>query len=476
VPDAGDAPRGLPHRFGNRTEIAFVRDAHGSLGAGEEADASYRLAGRVLGRRGMGKAVFLDLEDRSGRIQLLGSVDVLGQEAFDGLRDLNLGDVIGVEGHPLRSRRGELSLRVQAWELLAPCLRPMPDLHHGLADVERRYRQRYLDLMVNRDVRRVFEARARIVTAMRRVLDADGFIEVETPVLQPIYGGARARPFTTHHNELDRTLYLRIADELYLKRLIVGGLERVYEIGKDFRNEGVSFKHNPEFTMLEWYEAYADYTDGMERSERLVAACAVAATGSTVIEDGAGGTVDVAPPWPRIPLFDAIERASGIDARAERDPARLRQLLLDRGVEGAAHDTTWPQLVDRLLSHYVEPASREPMFLVDYPVELSPLSRPREDDPSLVERFEAFCAGMEILNGYSELNDPELQRLRFEEQAADRQAGDEEAPPVDDDYVEALTYGMPPTLGVGIGVDRLTMLLVGTRSIRDVILFPALRT
>src|SRR5262249_53376475 len=359
-----------------------------------------------LGRRGMGKASFLDLDDRSGRIQLIASLDGLGEERFAEVKDLNLGAIVGVEGIAVRSRRGELSLKLDGFELLAPCQRPLPDLYHGLEDVERRYRQRYLDLMVNREVRDETVLRARMLRAMRRYLDDEGFVEVETPILQPLYGGARARPFTTFHNELDRTLYLRIADELYLKRLIVGGLERVYEIGKDFRNEGVSFKHNPEFTMLEWYEAYADYSDGMRRSEEIVAAAAQAAIGTTKIVVGEREG-DLAPPWRRMALGGPIAAPAGVDPEAARDPHRPRGLLRGPGGAAAAHDETWGELVDRLLSHYVEPNLVEPTFLTDYPFELSPLARQREDDPALVERFEGFCAGMELLNGYSELNDPE---------------------------------------------------------------------
>jgi lysyl-tRNA synthetase class 2 len=465
---------GLPHRFADRSAVADVLAAHDDLEPGASSGARYRLAGRVLGRRGMGKASFLDLEDRSGRIQLMASSDGLGAQ-YEQLLDVNLGDIVGVSGEAVRSRRGELSLQLDSYQLLAPCERPLPDKHHGLADVETRYRQRYLDLLINPEVRAEFELRARAITALRRELDGAGFIEVETPVLQPLYGGANARPFTTHHNELDRDLYLRIATELYLKRLIVGGLERVYEIGKDFRNEGVSFKHNPEFTLLEWYEAYADVDDAMTRTESLVAAAAIAANGTTrVTRDGL--EVDLAPPWPRIPLARAIEERSGIDPLAVRDPDELRRLAVAAGAAAAAGDRTWPQLVDRLLSHFVEPNVTTPVFLVDYPVELSPLARRREDDPSMVERFEAFVLGMEIANGFSELNDADDQLSRFQEQVRNREAGDEDAQPLDEDYVEALRYGMPPTGGVGLGIDRLVMLLSDRRSIRDVILFPALRT
>jgi lysyl-tRNA synthetase class 2 len=465
---------GLPHRFADRTAIAEVLGAHDDLEPGAASGVHYRLAGRVLGRRGMGKAAFLDLEDRSGRIQLMASSNGLGEQ-YATLTDVTLGDIVGVSGEAIRSRRGELSLQLDAYELLAACEKPLPDLYHGLADVETRYRQRYLDLLVNPEVRADFELRARVVSSIRRELDGAGFIEVETPVLQPLYGGANARPFTTHHNELDRDLYLRIATELYLKRLIVGGLERVYELGKDFRNEGVSFKHNPEFTMVEWYEAYADADDAMTRTESLVAAAAIAANGTTLVERD-GVEVDLAPPWPRIPLARAIEERCGIDPLAIRDPGELRRLAVAAGAPAAAGDRTWPQLLDRLLSHFVEPQVSSPVFLVDYPVELSPLARRREDDPSMVERFEAFALGMEVANGFSELNDADDQLSRFEEQVANRAAGDDEAQPLDTDYVEALRYGMPPTGGVGMGIDRLVMLLAGKRSIRDVILFPALRT
>ncbi len=455
-----------------------MRSAHGDLAAGAASGERYRLAGRALGRRVHGKRAFIDLQDRSGKLQLLASEDETGPELFAAFCDTQLGDVIGVAGEAIASRRGELTLRIEEFELLAPCDRPLPDLHHGLADVEARYRHRYVDLMVNEDVRETVQRRARMIAAGRAYLDGNGFLEVETPILQPLYGGASARPFTTHHNELDRTFFLRVATELYLKRLIVGGLERVYELGKDFRNEGVSFKHNPEFTVIEWYEAYADYTDGMRRTEEFVAASVRGALGSTVITRD-GREIDMAPPWPRKPLAAAIEEACGVDVLAYRyredGVTALRAALVERGAEAAAGDATWPLLVDRALSHFVEPAIVEPVFLVDYPTELSPLARPFAGDPSLVERYEAFCCGMEFANGYSELNDPELQLARFQEQVALRAAGDEDAQPLDEDYVEALRYGLPPTAGLGLGIDRLAMLVCDQPSIRDVILFPALR-
>jgi lysyl-tRNA synthetase class 2 len=458
--DAGVEP--YPNSFGGRTSAESVRARHGELPADTEAGETVRLAGRVMGRRGHGKAMFLDLVDGSGRIQLQATADATPR--YDELKETDLGDLLGIEGDVFSTRRGELTVRVREWTLLAKALRPLPEKWHGLTDTEQRYRHRYLDLMVNEESRQDALARSRVITSMRRVLDAEGFVEVETPVLQPIYGGALARPFTTHHNELDRTFYLRIATELYLKRLIVAGLERVYEIGRDFRNEGVSFKHNPEFTMLEWYQAYTDYRDGMNLTERVVAAAG----------EAAGTELDLSPPWRRIPLRDAIIEHAGIDALADRDAGRLKRFMEERGVDHSA-DHTWAQAVDHVLSHFVEPNLTDPTFLTDYPVELSPFAKRSPSDPGLVERFEAFAAGVEIANGYSELNDPVDQRARFEEAVRAREAGDEEAPPIDEDYLLAMEYGMPPTCGVGIGIDRLVMLLRGKRSIREIILFPALR-
>ncbi len=464
----------LPHRFGERDPIAALRTAEDGLEPEQAGTRAWRVAGRILGRRGQGGVTFLDLEDESGRVQLLAELERLGEEAYAAVRDVSIGDLVGVEGTALRTRRGELSVQIAAWQLLAPCRLPFPDRHHGLQDVEVRHRQRYLDLMTDPDARERFRARARMVASIRRSLDDGGFVEVETPVLQPLYGGANARPFTTHHNQLDRDLYLRVATELYLKRLVVGGLERVYELGKDFRNEGVSHKHNPEFTMLEFYEAYADCADVMERTERIVADAAQAVLGTTQVEVR-GQVVDLAPPWPRVQLGRAIEERVGIDPIAlGRDPEPLRELMRERGVD-ASNDKTWAQLVDHFVSHFVEPELVAPTFLVDYPVELSPLARRKPGADGVVERFEAFCGGMEIANGFSELNDPDDQRARFEEQAAMGRAGDDEAHPVDDDYVTALEYGLPPTGGVGLGIDRLAMLLTGQDTIREVVLFPAMR-
>ena len=460
--DEGIEP--FPHAFPGVAGIAEVKAPHEGLEAGEETDVRARIAGRIAARRGQGKAAFVDLVDRSGRMQLHARADVLGQESLDRLVGLDLGDLIGADGTIFRTRRGELSLKIDDWTLLAKSLLAPPEKHHGLTDVETRYRQRELDLMANEESRELFITRARVITEIRRFLDAAGFVEVETPILQPIYGGGMGRPFTTHHNELDRTLYLRIATELYLKRLIVGGLERVYEIGKDFRNEGVSFKHNPEFTVLEWYEAYADYEDIAARCEQLVASVARAV-----------GVEGFEPPWHRETLGGAIQSRTGIDIYANRDLSALRAAMASAGLDPAEHETTWARLVDHLLSKYVEPKLIEPTFLFDYPIELSPLAKKHRSEPGLVERFEVFGGGMEFGNAFSELNDPDDQRERFSAQRAEAAAGDEEAMPYDEAYVRALEHGMPPTGGIGIGIDRLVMLLTGRDTIREVVLFPAMR-
>ena len=469
----------FPYDFDGVVPVATVHAEHRALDAGEETDAHHRVAGRLTARRGHGKAAFLDLLDRSARIQLHARLDVLGEESFEQLTSLDLGDLIGAEGVAFKSRRGELSLRVEEWRLLAKALRPPPEKFHGLEDVETRYRRRELDLIANEETRELFILRSRVISAIRRYLDERGFLEVETPVLQPLYGGAAARPFVTHHNQLARDLYLRIATELYLKRLVVGGLERVYELGKDFRNEGVSPKHNPEFTMLEWYEAYADYEDAARRLEELVA--------YVVREVGYEGEVDFTPPWARTTLLEAIESRTGIDILAARerepgiDPAPERDALVaaarERGIELDPSET-WARLVDDLLSKHVEPQVVQPTFVFDYPEELSPFAKRHRSAPPehrLVERFECFAGGIEIANAFSELNDPEEQRARFETQARELAAGDEEAHPYDEDFVRALEHGMPPTGGLGLGIDRLVMLLSGRRSIREVVLFPAMR-
>jgi lysyl-tRNA synthetase class 2 len=456
----------FPHAFPGVQPIAVVKAPHEGLPAGEETGVRARIAGRLAARRGQGKAAFLDVVDRSGRMQLHARADVLGEERMAALLALDLGDLIGADGTVFRTRRGELSIALADFALLAKSLRPPPDKHHGLADVETRHRHRELDLMASEETRAVFVTRARIVSAVRRFLDEAGFVEVETPMLQPIYGGAAARPFVTHHNQLERDLYLRIATELYLKRLIVGGLERVYEIGKNFRNEGVSFKHNPEFTVLEWYEAYADYDDVARRCEALIAYVAEAV--------GYEGEIDFSAPWRRETLAGAIAARTKVDILAARDLEPLRAAMREQGLEVPDEDT-WGQLVDHLLSHYVERELVQPTFLMDYPVEISPLAKRRRDDPVLTERWEAFAGGMEFANAFTELNDPDDQRARFEQQERFAAEGDEEAPPLDEAYLFALEHGMPPTGGIGIGIDRLVMLMTGQRSIRDVVLFPAMR-
>jgi lysyl-tRNA synthetase, class II len=453
----------LPKRFPDRDEIARVRAEAEGLEPGEEGAERRRLAGRVMARRGHGKLVFLDLVDRSGRLQLLCAADRAGPV------DVDLGDVVGAVGAPTRTKRGEPSLAVDELVLLAKTARPLPDTYHGLTDPETRYRQRYLDLLVNEETRRDFLIRSRMIASIRRRLDDEGFVEVETPVLQPRYGGAFAEPFVTRSNALDVDLYLRIATELYLKRLIVGGLERVYEIGKDFRNEGISYKHQPEFTMLEWYEAYADYGDTMERIESLVDAVAREVLGGTTVTFR-GEEIDLAKPWRRVRFVDALT-GEGVWAAEE---AELRSLLDGRGVD-TSRDKTWAQLVDHALSAFVEPKLVQPTILHDYPLELSPFARASDDDPRTVERFEYFAGGMELGNAFTELNEAEEQAERFEMQESERQAGYATAEAGDPDYVEALSYGMPPTGGLGLGIDRLAMLFTGRETIRDVILFPTLR-
>ena len=445
-------------RFPGRMEIAAVSAECEQLEAGGQLDGTRSLAGRVLARREMGKLVFLDLVDRSGRIQLMCDTGRIGE------LDVLLGDVVGVVGSPAKSRRGEPSLAVDELVLLARNRSPLPDTFHGLTDTETRYRKRYLDLLVNEDTREAFLLRTRMVSAIRDYLDGEGFVEVETPILQPRYGGAFAHPFVTHSNELDADLYLRIATELYLKRLIVGGLERVYEIGKDFRNESVSYKHQPEFTMLEWYEAYADYRDTMARVEALVERVTSELLGSTRVTFK-GTEIDLAAPWRRVRFIDALEEHE----LWTRDEQELRAWLQERGVDTSA-DKDWPQLVDHAFSHFVEPGFVQPTIVHDYPIELSPFARSTDDDPALTERFEYFAGGMELGNAFTEINDAEEQQARFE-----MQSEHVEGERGDPDYVEALSYGMPPTGGLGLGIDRLAMLLTGRETIRDVILFPTLR-
>jgi lysyl-tRNA synthetase class 2 len=442
--------------------------------AGESMN-NVRLAGRITANRWTGKITFLDLRDGSGRIQLLVKQDALGEEVYKAfLKDYDLGDFIGVSGNVFESKRGEVTLEVHEITMLAKAIAPPPEKWHGLKDVEQRYRQRYVDLMSSDDVRHIFIARTKIIAAMRRYLDAHGFIEVETPTLQPIYGGALAKPFTTHHNELDRELYLRIATELYLKRLIVGGLDAVYEIGKDFRNEGIDATHQPEFTMMECYQAYADYTDIMKLVEEVINECAQAALGTTQIERE-GKAINLTPPWPRISMRDAILEATGVDIYVDSDLDSLSARIEEKNMR-VEPKLSWGKQVDELFGEYVQPKLIQPTFIIDHPVEISPFAKRKPDNPRVVERFEAFAGGMECGNAFTELNDPEDQFTRFQEQARALRAGDAEAQQMDEDFIRALMHGMPPTGGLGIGIDRLSMLLTGQHSIRDVILFPQLRT
>ncbi|MEZ5125188.1 MAG: lysine--tRNA ligase [Thermoleophilia bacterium] len=464
-----------PTKYQPRDEIGPLHDAYSALDAGADSGDVRRVAGRVMARRGHGKMTFVVVQDASGELQLMAQLDALGEQSYAELAEIDLGDYIGAEGSVIRTRRGELSLRISSWKLLSKSLRPLPEKFHGLTDVETRYRKRYLDLIVNEESRTVFLKRARIIRAIREFLDARGFMEVETPVLQPLYGGAMARPFTTHHNELERDLYLRIATELYLKRCIIGGIDRVYELGKDFRNEGVSFKHNPEFTMLETYEAYVDYNHVMDMVEAMT--CHAAEAVGRLQVNFRNEVIDLTPPWPRVTMRQAILERTGIDIAEQRDVVSLQAAITDAGLaEKVPLVPTWGKQVDHVFAETVEPTLIQPVFIIEHPLELSPFAKKTPADPRFVERFEGFVAGMEMSNAFTELNDPEDQRLRFLQQVSDLHAGDAEAHQLDEAFLEAMEYGMPPTGGMGMGVDRLVMLLTGSSSIRDVILFPALRT
>jgi lysyl-tRNA synthetase class 2 len=445
--------------------------------ATEVADAAppmVAVAGRIVSLRAMGKATFAHLEDGSGRLQFYLKQDAVGPDAYAQFKDFDIGDFVEVHGPLFRTRTGEVTVQAQSFRPLAKSLQPLPEKWHGLRDVELRYRQRYNDLIANPDVRRIFLTRTRLITAVRRFLDDRGFLEVETPVLQPLYGGATARPFITHHQALDRDLYLRIAVELYLKRLLVGGFERVYEIGKDFRNEGIDVEHNPEFTMLECYQAYADYHDVMTLVEDLFTAVSEELVGNHQLTYQ-GQEIDLTPPWSRVPIRQAILDATGIDYGVYADKDSLRRAIDERGL-AIPPQPTWAKLVDKLFGKYVRPQTIRPTFFIDYPLALSPLAKKKPGDPEAVERFQPIIAGLELGNAFTELNDPLDQVARFEDQARQRAAGDEEAQPLDEDFVRALMVGMPPTGGLGIGIDRMTMLFTDQVSIREVILFPQLRT
>jgi lysyl-tRNA synthetase class 2 len=472
------------HRSTDAVASFEAAESAGTLSEAGEGE-TVRVGGRLVAWRGHGKSAFAHLEDVSGSIQLYFKKDVLGDESFTDLDLLDLGDWIGVEGPAFRTRTGEVTVAVRSWQLLTKSLRPLPfgkvetdaetgdrTVHSGFTDTEARYRQRYADLAVHPEVREVFRTRAHIIKELRAFLDGEGFLEVETPALQPLYGGASARPFVTTHNALERTMYLRIADELYLKRLIVGGMDRVYEISKDFRNEGIDRFHNPEFTMLEWYQAFADYEDQMGLVERMVVHVADRVLGRRTFTFGEH-EIGVEPPFKRIRLVDALSGALGADVNGMSD-LQLRRKAEDLSIPdlgGAGRG----KLIDKLFGELVEPSLIQPTFVMDHPRELSPLAKAKRGEPQLTERFELYMAGMEVFNAFSELNDPLDQRERFEAQAGLRAAGDEEAQQIDEDYIRALEYGMPPTGGVGMGVDRFVMLLTNQASIRDVILFPILR-
>ena len=463
--------------FGGRYPVThWAGPLHARLAAATEEEelravGPVSLAGRIVTLRHHGKTCFAHLMDHTGRIQLYARADQLGDD-YTLFTDLDLGDFIGATGEMMRTRTGELTLAVKAFTFLAKSLRPLPEKWHGLKDVETRYRQRYVDLVVNPDSRRIFLLRSQIIRAIRAFLDARGFVEVETPMMQPIPGGAIARPFKTHHNALGMDLYLRVAPELYLKRLVVGGFERVYEISRVFRNEGVSTRHNPEFTILEFYQAYADYTDLMELTEALFAELARSLLGTLTLAWGEH-TIDLTPPWPRLPFFEALSQALGAPVTPDTEPNILRQIASHRDVGHAGADapTLWKDVFDAL----VEPTLVQPIFITDFPIELSPLAKRKRDNPRLVDRFEGYIGCRELINAYSELNDPIDQLGRFREQAALAARGDDEAHWLDEDYVRALEYGMPPTAGEGIGIDRLVMLFADQPSIREVILFPHLR-
>jgi lysyl-tRNA synthetase class 2 len=471
--EAGIDP--YPPRAGSRVPIAEVRERFDDKSAEELEALGERAAvcGRILAHRSFGKLVFITLVEDGTKLQVSARKQEMDPEVFRFVKGLDIGDFARFEGPVWRTQKGELSIDAREAQILAKSLRPLPEKWHGLKDVEARYRHRYLDLIMNEEARRVAVTRSRTLRAMRAFLDGRGFLEVETPVLQPLYGGAAALPFTTHHNTYDQQLYLRISDELYLKRLVAGGLDRVYELAHNFRNEGVSKKHNPEFTMMECYQAYADYSDMMALTEAMFGEVAQTVCGDTKVEYQ-GTPIDLKPPWPRLRMCESIAEATGIDVlEADTLPA-LQAEMRGKGLD-PGDSPTWGKLVDELFGDHVEPKLIQPTFVTDYPWELSPLAKRSPDDPRLVERFEVFVAGMEIGNAFSELNDPDDQRMRLEAQVGDAADGDEEAHPLDEDYIRALEHGLPPTGGLGVGIDRLVMLLADAPNIREVILFPHLR-
>ena len=464
-----------PARTGPRTRIAELRRLHDAKSTEQLAAEGVRaaIAGRIRSRRSFGKLLFLTLVEDGATLQVSARKGETDPVTFAFLEGLDVGDFARVEGTLWRTQKGELTLGANGAALLAKALRPLPEKWHGLSDVEARYRQRYLDLLSNERTREIALLRSRTLSALRRFLDARGFLEVETPVLQPIYGGAAARPFVTHHLGFDQRLYLRISDELYLKRLVIGGLDRVYEIAHNFRNEGISHKHSPEFTMLECYQAFADYRDMMELVQALLQAVAQDALGALSLPHG-DGTIELSGEWPRVTMRDAVLSATGVDILAAHDLAGLRAALAARGIE-TSDAPTWALLDDEVFSARVEPGLVQPTFVTHHPTELSPLAKRSPEDPRVVERFELFLGGMEVANAFSELNDPDDQRARFEEQRRLAAAGDAEAHPMDEDFLTALEHGMPPTGGLGVGVDRVVRLFADAKNLREVILFPHLR-
>ena len=460
-------------RFERDHRLGDVAAKYGDLAPGEEAPGVVSTAGRIMAIRRHGKVSFAVVQDRTGRVQLYLLQDVLGADRYDDFLSLDIGDIVGVRGPVVRTRRGELSVKVASFELLTKSLRPLPEKWHGLKDIETRFRQRYVDFIINEDSRATLLARTRIVKALRDFLDERDFIEVETPMLQPIPGGAAARPFVTHHHALDIDLYLRIAPELYLKRLIVGDMDRVYELNRNFRNEGISVRHNPEFTMLEVYQAYADYRDMMDLAEALIKGAAMAARGALYFSYQ-GKELCLSGDWERLTMIESLRRFADIAVSFDMSLDELRSIAAEKGVHCEKHFGKG-KIINELFEQLVQPDLFQPIFITDYPVEISPLAKRREEDPNVTERFELIIAGLEIGTAFSELTNPLEQRERFEDQMRARLAGDEEAQRIDEDFIRALEYGMPPTGGLGIGVDRLTMILTDNYSIRDVISFPHMR-
>ncbi len=461
-----------PHNFDKQDSLIDQPPRIESIEPGEKTEISVKVAGRLMTKRLMGKAAFFNIQDEDGNMQVYVKTAELSEKAAQAFSLIDIGDIVGVSGILFKTKKGEPSIYAKDFEILCKTLEPLPEKHHGLADKELRYRYRHLDLVMNPEVRDVFKTRSKVISSIRKYLDNKGFMEVETPTLQPIYGGAAAYPFSTHHRALDMKLFLKISPELYLKRLIVGGFEKVYEIGKNFRNEGIDRTHNPEFTMLEYYEAYTDYEYQMKQFEEIVSFCAKEVTGSMVVEYD-GKKLDLSPPWNRLTVYDGIKKyADGLDVTT-KSPAELLKLVKDVDPKYSGAETHG-HLTMELFDHYVEHHIWEPTFITDYPQEISPLTKSHRSNPKLVERFEPICAGMEIGNSYTELNDPVDQRDRLTAQEALRVI-DEEAQPMDDDFLHAIDVGMPPTGGVGIGIERIVMLITGQSSIRDILLFPTMK-